>query len=116
MTRLEALQRIADAGGRLRAVTAHDFEGDPRFTSHIVLEFEASRLVLSTLQGDDSILLSDDLPSTSGCVPRVAPAWTPALGRAVLWSWLLTNHQGYVDGVRFDFRNTASDSPISSRS
>lgn len=93
-------------------MTAHDFEGDPRFTSHIVLEFESMRLVLSTSEDDDSILLSKDLPPMSNCVPRAASAWTPALGCAVIWCWLLTNHQGYVDGVRFDFRNTVSASPM----
>ncbi len=48
----------------------------------------------------------------SGCVPGVASAWLPAIGRAVLWGWILTNHRGYVDGVRLEFRNTVSDSGV----
>ena len=112
MTQLEALQRVAETGGHLRGVTAHDFEGDPRLTAHIVLEFEATRLFLSAAEEDDSILLSTEPPPMAGCVPRAAATWTPALGRSVLWAWTLTNHRGYVDGVRLEFRNTVSDSGL----
>ncbi|HET6150580.1 MAG TPA: DUF6334 family protein [Polyangia bacterium] len=112
MIPLETLQRIADSGARLRAAVAHDYKGDPRFTSYVSLEFESSRLILSTAEEDDSIALSTDLPAMIDCVARDEKAWIPALGRALLWGWTLTNHQGCVDGVRFDFRNTVSDSPV----
>ena len=112
VTPLEAIQRLADTGGRLRSVTAHDFHGDPRLTSHLVLSFEAGQLILSTSAEDDSILISIDQPSMTDCAPRIASLWNPALGRTLLWGWILTNHQGYVDGARFDFRNTVADSPL----
>jgi hypothetical protein len=44
MTHLEALQRIAGTGGPLRSATNYDFEGDLRFTSHIVLDFDPGLL------------------------------------------------------------------------
>jgi len=112
MTHLEVLHRVAETGGRLRGVTAHHFEGDSRLTPHIVLQFETTQLFLSADENDDSIVLSMEPPSMVDCVARAAPAWAAAIGRAVLWSWILTNHKGYVDGVRFEFRNTVSDSGL----
>lgn len=112
MTHLDALDRVAETAGRLQRVTAHHFDGDPRLIPHIVLEFEATRLFLSATDEDDSIVVSTEAPSMPGCVPRAAAAWAPAVGRAVLWGWILTNHRGYVDGVRFAFRNTVSDSGL----
>jgi len=112
MTQLEALHTVAETGGRLRGATAYHFEGDPRLTPHVVLDFEATKLFLSAAEEDDSILLAMEAPSMADCVPRAAPAWAPAVGRAVLWGWILTNHRGYVDGVRLDFRNTVSDSQL----
>jgi hypothetical protein len=110
MTQLEHLQRIADRGGQLRAAHAHYIDGDRRLTSHIVLEFERERLVLLSDEDTDAIVLTGDAPSISGGAE--AELWKAANGRSILWSWILTNHQGYVDGVRFDFRNTVVDHPV----
>jgi hypothetical protein len=108
---LEALQHTVDSGGRLQRVVAYHFEGDLSFVTHLALEFELGRLVLSAGEEFDEILASTDLPSTPDNA-RETPAWTPACGRPLLWAWTLTNHQGYVDGVRFDFRDTVSQSAV----
>jgi hypothetical protein len=31
--------------------------------------------------------------------------WLACIGSGVRWAWLLTNQQGYSDGVRFEFGN-----------
>lgn len=110
MTHLEHLRRIAECGGKLRTARAHFIDGDPRFTSRIVLHFERERLVLFADEDTDAIILADDAPATSDGAE--AEVWKAASGRSILWSWILTNHQGYIDGVRFDFRNTVADRPV----
>jgi hypothetical protein len=32
--------------------------------------------------------------------------------RTLFWGWTMTNHQGYPDGVRLEFRNTVSDPAV----
>ena len=112
MTPIEVLQSVVDSAGRLRRAVAHHYGGDPDFVSHVVLEFESGRLVLSANDQDDSIQLSTELPPAPDCTPCKALSWAPGYGRSLLWAWTLTNHQGYLDGVRFDFRDTVSQSPF----
>jgi hypothetical protein len=48
--------------------------------------------------------LSEDPESTIHDVTSSA-FWAPAIGVELMWAWELKNHQGYCDGVRFDFSN-----------
>ena len=67
--------------------------------------------MLSAGEEFDEIIISTELPSTPDGAREMA-AWAPAYGRPLLWAWTLTNHQGYLDGVRFDFRETVSESAV----
>lgn len=37
------------------------------------------------------------------------PPWKDAVGKPLLWSWSMTNQQGYRDGLQLHFANTADE-------
>lgn len=75
--------------------------------------FEKGTLYLEAQGEDDSF----ELHSTDWCGdPRWAPVsfaekppWSLAIGKSLLWSWVLHNQQGYFDGIQFEFANNVED-------
>ena len=107
MTNLEVLHEVVERAGRLRSVSAARFEGLAHFVTQMVLSFDKMSLLVATDPDDDSIILrldefAADRATTVHDVSSSA-LWTPAIGLGLRWAWELRNHQGYADGVRFEF-------------
>lgn len=76
------------------------FENDTIATIYVEAEFDTLRLELSEMK------LNED------CSIKVATSvkpWNEVLGRNLSWIWLLSNQQGYEDGLRFEFSTIESD-------
>jgi Family of unknown function (DUF6334) len=106
------LKSLCESGARFRRAMTYHFEAADHFISHIVLEFDGARLTLSAVADDDTLALSRMAPPGDAYEIRQSSIWSAASDRVLFQGWTLTNHQGYPDGVRLDFRNTASDSPV----
>jgi Family of unknown function (DUF6334) len=82
----------------------------------IKLNFEKTS-VLAVAQDDDSISLKwNDRFVNMGdhqirLLNGVSP-WHTAVSRPLLWAWIMFNQQGYFDGLRFEFAETA-EAPVS---
>jgi hypothetical protein len=112
MTPLDLLKRISESAGPLRRVMGYYFNGSDGFLSHVVLEFDSGRLTLSAVEDDDTIALSGAelrLDDPKEYEVREVETLSGAHGKSLFWGWTMTNHQGYPDGVRLEFRNTVSD-------
>ncbi|WP_145924387.1 DUF6334 family protein [Microbulbifer aggregans] len=102
---LKALQDIHDSAGVLRHVVEYQFANELLIalelcfqsrTYFLLADAELDALVITDSWGpDDKNLSSTD-------VSRNYP-WNKVIGQEVLWSWMLTNHQGYSDGMRMEF-------------
>ncbi len=73
----------------------------------IVLEFDRTSVSFA-VGADDSINTVDSRPLETDQDYRVSDIsglspWDESIGLPLLWSWTLTNQQGYNDGVQFDF-------------
>ena len=54
----------------------------------------------------------DEMKVSSDCYIKVATfekPWNGIIGRRVAWIWLLTNQQGYEDGLRLEFASTEKE-------
>lgn len=71
------------------------------------LDFSDAVLFISVNGEDDSICVSSTAPSglSDGSIhgSRLPSAFDAALGSPILWAWAMTNTQGRVDGVQFEF-------------
>lgn len=105
---IESLQRIFDEAKRLIGVDLARFEGDRQFITAICSRFELLTAVCRAIPETDglemtisSLLLDEEEEIVSASELR---PWADLIGGNVSCAWQLTNHQGYVDGVRFEFR------------
>jgi len=77
----------------------------------LTLGFERGVVLVTADADDDTIRLTVGDPATGRDVSNEAP-WRDAIGRELLWLWMLTNQQGYEDGCQFEFgRVVRNDQP-----
>ncbi len=100
------LYKIVNEAGRLLRADETRFESSDGFVTSVMLSFERLTAHVCAVADDDTISVSLDSPPTdSECVTTEVMGQSP-LGRVYgfkcRWAWLLTNQQGYTDGVRFE--------------
>jgi hypothetical protein len=75
----------------------------------ICISFASGDLYLIARGEDDSLYVANAAPQelqgdvAAKDVSRGDP-WRRIIGAKLMWAWLLTNHQGYIDGAPFEFR------------
>lgn len=110
----EPLQRIHDQRLRLRQVTAHVRESVPvPYIRALSLVFDAVSIVL-VAEDDDSLSIASEYadPELSPISLGAEQPWSRALGKPLLWSWSLTNQQGYRDGLQLELANNVDDASV----
>ena len=104
----EALRKIVYDGGCLLEVEERRFESATGFVTTIRLVFEKLRAHVIAMPDDDTVAIRfDPLPDDhdSVAVPSTQrEPWIRVRGCDCTWAWLLTNQQGYTDGLRLEFR------------
>ena len=104
---LETLAQIHDVGGDLENITCTLFEGRQEFVTAIGLRFESISVVFRANPDDDTLVASIDslTPAANETLVDITHSslWGTCVGANACWLWWLTNHQGYVDGVRLEF-------------
>ncbi|MCG8424016.1 MAG: DUF6334 family protein [Proteobacteria bacterium] len=105
------LEQIHEGGGSLRAVNGVFWHSEneselPVFVA-LSLVFEEGE-VLVAVEEDDSLFIGDEKmlrtdPATRSVALSAMAPWNGAIGLPLLWSWTLTNQQGYVDGLQLEF-------------
>ena len=114
------LEQIHETGGRLRAVNGFFWHSEdesevPMFVA-LSLVFEEGEVLIAA-EEDDSLLIGDkeglhtDPAIRSASLSALAP-WSGTLGLPLLWSWTLTNQQGYVDGLQLEFATNAKSASV----
>ena len=55
----------------------------------------------------DTIEIHGHFPETDDCYRSFIPQtlWGEAIDNGLFWVWRIRNHQGYVDGIQFEFHN-----------
>ena len=111
---LNELAEIYDDAGCLLGVRYSLFEGDPRFVTAVALQFENLCAVFRAVANADTVAVmigplevepDEILIDASNSAP-----WSTCIGLSICWAWQLTNQQGHVDGVRFEFNRTEESS------
>ena len=106
---LEALRRICYEGGCLVGVEYALFEGSDNFVTAIALHFQGFSAVFKAVEEDDtlSVTVGPLIPELNDIVKSATDSecWPRCIGLSVQWAWLLTNQQGYSDGVRLEFHS-----------
>ena len=104
------IESLIETGEKLIKVEHLCHEQDPMFVGKIVLYFQYSICVLVANEQDDSLEIQDNL---SESFPEELASinyshkkpWVQAIGGEIRWVWLMTNQQGYIDGMQFEFIN-----------
>ena len=105
MTNCEPIQAVYHSQQPLMSVEGYYFEGT--LLRAICLVFE-NRSLFFFAQDDDSLGVStskDAIPDDDLQVHDITASahWSLAVGRTMTWVWRLTNQQGYLDGIQFEF-------------
>src|SRR5689334_22529702 len=111
---LNELAAIHGKGGSLLGVKYCLFERDPSFVTAVGLQFEKLSAVFRAVADNDTVAvnigpLQDENGETLIDAGSSEP-WSTCIGRNLRWAWQLTNQQGYVDGVRLEFRGAGESS------
>lgn len=106
---LQKIQESWDEGSALSGVRYELFEGDPNFITSVIFRLDAIEIKFKAEPNYDEITVElNNSETDSDCeivdVSKISP-WTSLIGSQSSWIWLLTNNQGYEDGVRIEFRN-----------
>lgn len=101
------LNKVVNEAGRLLRADETRFAGSDGFVTCVTLTFERLTAHISAVADDDTVVVSlDSPPKDTDCITTEVAQQSP-LGRVYgfecRWAWLLTNQQGYTDGVRFEF-------------
>jgi hypothetical protein len=107
MSNITVLQEVFDHGGVLQDVWEARFEGASHLITALKLRFEDVALIVLADGDADTVVLrvGDFTVDPEVVLVRVSeePPWSEMVGLGIRWGWELTNHQGYSDGVRFEF-------------
>ena len=108
MDLLDILRKLTYEAGVLVSADEHIFEKDsPDFIVGLALHFEQLSFYFAAQPDDDTIGVSlvAPLPATDCFVLSASyrAPWAAVNGQGCRWAWLLTNQQGYTDGVRLEF-------------
>jgi phage tail protein X len=117
----ETFARISDEGGALKRVvgvfaTGLD-PGESPMLQGVLMEFESKRLAIFVTDDDELALLQRFDEGAPGVGLRTSDIghlhpWREAIGAPVIWAWVLTNQQGYTDGVQLEFSASADKKPV----
>ena len=110
----DLLQTACYDAGRLLKVAETPLWVGAAMTGALELRFETATLWISVDPEFDTILLHATAPDGMDETPRRHPHafWDECLGMCAQWAWLMTNQQGYTDGVRFEFGNPDTPNTI----
>jgi hypothetical protein len=99
---MELLRKLVDAG----VLSSVDKLVDPELPSAAeayVLRFERLTVTISVNPNDDTVEVAESERIGSNQVKVLAePLWPKAVGRPLRWAWLMTNQQGYRDGIQLE--------------
>ena len=82
----------------------------------IEMQFENAVATIYVESDFDTLRLDlSEMKVGSDCYIKVATStepWNKAVGKSLFWIWLLTNQQGYEDGLRFEFSAKENEAPM----
>ena len=93
------------------------FDGEDSGVTLCAVKFSFGNLALFVVaQEDDSFRLYQDGwcpdPKWTSCSLMESAPWSLVKGKSLLWSWVLFNQQGYLDGLQLEFANNSEDQSI----
>ena len=101
---------LYDKGGKLIGVKYSVFDAGLDGTDWVEsVEMQFENIVITVYVDTDFDTLRVNLGEmkvNSDCYLKVVTSvkpWDELIGRRIAWIWLLTNQQGYEDGLRFEF-------------
>jgi hypothetical protein len=112
----DPLQLVHEGRLRLTQVTAHVRTSPFRaHTQALSMTFgDVSCVVVA--EPDDSLRLADASwtahPDLSPIDVSNQEPWSRALGKPLLWSWSMTNQQGYRDALQLELAQDVDDPPV----
>jgi hypothetical protein len=101
---LNLLRQACSNGGRLRCVRENLLTPNSPLTTAIELQFDTLTITISAVMEDDTISI---IPTSieNGSYATSGPPWSLSIGKPLQWAWLMTNQQGYTDGLRLEFKD-----------
>jgi hypothetical protein len=88
----------------------------PNQPEAIIFTFENDIFTVKAIAEDDTIEIANGIPNFEQSYEIIQAPENDLLLKArhkkLRWAWLLTNHQGYNDGLRFEFANSFSEEKI----
>ncbi|MEE3716055.1 DUF6334 family protein [Tumidithrix elongata RA019] len=81
----------------------------------LILHAEHRLLVVNAVAEDDTVELTTFLPVVESGYTLMDVSsqkpWQKLLHHRLQWAWLLTNQQGYFDGIQFAYMDEPNDEP-----
>ena len=108
MDLLDILRKLTYEAGTFVSAEEFIFDTDsPDFVVGMALHFEQLSFHFDAQPDDDTIAISLTPPVPAADHLRLSVSdripWSAVSGHGCRWAWLLTNQQGYTDGVRLEF-------------
>ena|SRR5690606_12146993 len=108
---IHLLQQVCSGGGKLRRVRTLPLSPDSPLACALELQFDSGVLSILAVEEDDTVALSQsELDGSLGV--HTNPIWSRCIDKPLQWAWLMTNQQGYTDGVRLEFNDLESPEPV----
>jgi hypothetical protein len=105
-----ALKAACDRGGPLVGVREMPLFPGSGSISAIELQFQELTVTLSAVEDDDTVSISL-APLAQPTPVGYSAHWDQCLGNPLRWAWLMTNQQGYIDGLRLEFGGPDDSQP-----
>ena len=112
---LALLHQVANDAGSLVQVQRVTWNELPNDVASFVLTFQKMQLTVNARDDDTVELVEGAIASNPEYSLQTGDEypWSEAIGKPIRWGWLMTNQQGYQDGIQIEFaHNVAEPSTI----
>ena len=109
MENVSLLLEVFDNDEYLERVSSFSFIEIPEEIALLEFKFKKSFIYISIDENYDTLQVDHQIYNKETYMPRRdisgSVVWRDIIGKHIHWFWILTNNQGYNDGIQFQFRD-----------
>jgi hypothetical protein len=112
MKNIDSFKNIIESLKTIESVSYLFHQDAPTDIFGVLLKFSDTEVYFLANEDDDTIQLHLKCQDEKILLKQSEDIFCSVVGKAVRWLWVMTNNQGYQDGIQLEFANSIEEDPI----